>query len=251
MKIKNFSVAAAALAIGMTSAIAFAQESEGYMLRMTKIYLTPVSWMEFGSGMNAYVECHQEKELDNSWSAWVDMESPVVWLVSRMENWAEMDGPGLGPCYSIVEEQMGETIRYTETQFARYMSDWNTDDDNDPGVVRLHQFSVDEGDKFRRVVSEITSALKEFEYEHQGNWFEMIGEDADEINFFVVAEYENFAEIDTDRPGAGATLNEAIGEDAADALWERMWDALDDDGEGYDTVLLKKIPEWGYGPAAE
>jgi hypothetical protein len=247
LKIKRLSAAAAALALGMASSMAVAQESEGYMLSMTKVYLQPLSWMAFGSGLQEFIECNKNEEVEGSWSTWVDQERPVVWFVSRMDNWAERDeSAGLGPCYPVLEEKMRDSVRYIETEFARYMTDWNTEDDTDPGVVRLHQFSVDEGAKFRRVVSEITDVLKEAEYEHQGDWFEMLGEDGDEVNFFVVSEFDNFAELDADRQSAGAVLEEAIGEDAADALWERMWDTLADDGEGYDTVMLRHIPGWSY-----
>lgn len=250
MKFKNFSVSAAALAIGMTSTAALAQESDDYMLRMTKIYLQPVSWMEFGAGMEAYLECHREKELDNSWSTWVDMERPVVWFVSRMDNWAEMDGPGLGPCYSIVEEQMSDAIRYTETEFARHMSDWSTSKDYDPGVVGLWQFRVDDGRKFREAASEIFDILRESGHD-RSSWYEMLGEGGGDIDFFLVNEFENFAEIDSDPPTPARVLREAVGQPAARALWERMWSTLDDDGEGYDRVMLRKIPGWSYSPDAE
>lgn len=250
MKTTKFSVAAAALVIGMTSISAIAQESEGHMLRMHQFHLEPVSWLEFGAGMEAYVNCHKENELDSSWSAWVDMERPIVWWVSRMDNWAEMDGPGLGPCYSIIEEQMGNAIRDIETHYARYMSDWSTSNDYDPGVVGLWQFRVDDGRKFREAASEIFDIVRESGHD-RSSWYEMLGEGGGDINFFLVNEFENFAEMDTDPPTPASVLREAVGQPAARALWERMWSTLDDDGEGYDRVMLRKIPGWSYNPDAE
>lgn len=250
LKMIKLSVAAAALALGVASTSASAQESEGHMLEMTKFHLEPVSWFEFGAGMEAYIDCHKENELDSSWSAWVDMEHPVVWMVSRMDNWAELDGPGLGPCYSIIEEQMSDAIRDIETQFARHMPDWSTSDDNDPGVVALWQFSVDDGRKFREAASEIFDIVRENGHD-RSSWYEMLGEGGGDINFFLVNEFENFAEMDTDAPTPARVLREAVGQPAARALWERMWSTLDDDGEGYDRVMLRKIPGWSHDPDAE
>ncbi|MEE4296330.1 MAG: hypothetical protein V2J20_06910 [Wenzhouxiangella sp.] len=218
---------------------------------MTKIHLEPVSWMEFGAGMAANIECHKENEVDASWSTWVDMSRPVLWIVSSMENWAELDGPGLGPCYSIIEEQMGDVIRDIETQYARYVTDWNTPNDKDPGVVRLWQFTVDDGSRFRNAVTEITSTLKEAEHEHQGDWYEMLGEGEDDINYFVVGEFENFAEMDQGRTTAASALAEAVGEEAASALWAEMFGALADDVQGYNRVMLRRIPDWSYDANAE
>jgi hypothetical protein len=251
MKITQCSVAAAALALSLTANSVFAQETEGYMLSITKVQLAPVSWIEFGTAMAANIACHEENEVDDSWTTWVDVEQPILWIVSRMENWAELDGPGLGPCYSIVEEQMGDAIRSVETQFARYMTDWNAPNDKDPGAVRLWQFTVAEGGRFRTAVSEITSILKEAEHEHLGDWYEMLGEGEDEVNYFVVGEYENFAEMDQDRPSSADALAEAIGEGAAGALWAEMFGALADDVQGYDRLMLRKIPDWSYDANAE
>ncbi|HMA98420.1 MAG TPA: hypothetical protein VKO38_03070 [Wenzhouxiangella sp.] len=251
MKIKNFFLASAVVALSASPMIASAQESDNSILSMTRIYLEPLAGMSFGAAMNEYIECYEENGGDNSWTAWRDMESSVVWIVSNMDGWAEMDqerGEAEGACWSILVEKMPASVIKMKTDYARYMADWS-DPSEDFNVVRLHQFMVDEGDDFRETVGEMTSMLKEAEHEHVGAWYGMIGSDADEIDYFQVSQYENFAEIDADRPNYNSVMVEEMGEEKAEEMWDELFDSVAD--YGYKTVLLSRMEDWSYDPGEE
>jgi hypothetical protein len=254
MKIKTLSCAVAAvLTVGLTPAALPAQESDDSVLSMTRIDLEPVSWMKFGQAMEEYIGCYSENGGEDSWSAWRDMEKDVVWIVTSMDGWAEMDeerSEANRACYSIIEENMGPLVRKIRTEYAQYLPDWSAEAEG-YDVVRLHQFVVEEGDEFEEIVGEMTSVVKDADYEHVGAWYEIIGNDADEVGFFVVSHYDNFAAIDDDRQGYYGVMAEAIGEDETEAMWERFGDTLADDGHGYDTVLLARAEDWSYDPDAE
>jgi hypothetical protein len=245
--------AAAVLALAPAMLPAQEEESDDGMIAMTRIYLEPVSWMKFGGAMEEYIGCYSENDGDDSWSAWRDVEKDVVWIVSSMSGWAEMDegrSDANRACYSILEEKMGPIVKKVKTEYARYMPDWSGEAE-DYDVVRLHQLVVDDGGAFRDVMAEMVSIVKEQEYEHVGAWYSMIGNDADEVGFFNVEHYENFAAMDADRPGYYGVMAEARGEEAAREMWQNMMDTLADDGHGYDSVLLARAEDWGYDPDDE
>lgn len=253
MKTANLAVTAVAFAAALVPATLPAQESENTVLSMTRIYLEPVSWMKFGSAMEEYIGCYAENGGEDAWSAWRDMEKDVVWIVSSMDGWAEMDqgrSEANRACYSIIEEKMGPLVRKVKTEYAERMDDWSEEYEN-YDVVRLHQLVVEDGPEFRETMGEMVSIVMEADYEHVGTWYSMIGADADEVGLFAVEHYENFAAIDEDRPGYYGVVADARGEESAAEMWENMMDTLADDGHGYDTVLLARAEDWSYDPDGE
>jgi hypothetical protein len=252
MKKTNNALIAAALSAALVPAALPAQEEESGngMIQMTRVYLEPASWMKFGSAMEEYVACYAENGGEDSWSAWRDMEQDVVWIVSSMDGWADMDegrSEANRACYPIIEDKIGSLVRKVKTEYARYLPEWSGEAE-DYQVVRLHQFTVDEDDDFREIVGEMTSTVKEADYEHVGAWYDILGNDADEIDYFVVSRYANFAAMDEDRPGYYGVMTEAMGEEETDAMWERFYETLAEDGRGYKTVLLARAGDWGYDP---
>jgi hypothetical protein len=253
MKIKNLLVAVTALSLGATANVSMAQqqESNNQLLSMTRIYLEPVSWNAFGTAMTDYINCYSENNGENSWNAWRDMGSSVVWIVSSMDGWAEMDeerSEANRACYPILEEKMPAVVKKVKTDYARYMADWS-DSAEEFNVVRLHQFMVDENDEFMEVVGKMTAMVKEAEDAPVGVWYQMIGSDADGIDYFQVSQYENFAEIDADRPSYNSVMVEELGEEGAEEMWDELMDSLAD--YGYKTVLLARAPDWSYSTDEE
>ncbi|MCA1777871.1 MAG: hypothetical protein LC637_00380 [Xanthomonadaceae bacterium] len=92
------------------------------------------------------------------------------------------------------------------------------------------------------IVGAITSIMKEAEYEHMGTWYDVIGNDSNEPDYFVVSHYNNFAALDEDRVGAYKSVSDAAGEERADELWEQFGNALHDDWE-YSSQLLRRDVE--------
>ncbi len=129
-----------------------------------------------------------------------------------MANWAEMDAPNEAgqACWASHGENMAAHVKSASTRFARPMPEWSRDAEGYT-VVRLHQFRVDDGEQFRGAVGAITAIMKEAEYEHLGGWYQVIGADSTEPDYFVVAHYDNFAALDEDRAGPYAVVGEAAG----------------------------------------
>jgi len=220
-----------------------ADEHENPLIEITQLDVKVGHWMKFRGGMEAYLACYEENEGEDEWSVWDDVEGGSYHIVSSMDGWAEMDETdeaGMA-CWSVIEEQIAPHLDGVSTRFARYLPDWSGEAVG-YNVVRLHQFRVDEGDEFEQVVGEITTIMKEAEYEHLGAWYDVVGNDSDEIGYFVVEHFQNFAAIDDGRAGAYGTTVASVGEEAAQALWDRFGETLDEDA-GYETVLLRRVPE--------
>jgi hypothetical protein len=250
MKNRNLALTVAALAVAAAPAILTAQESESNMLSMTQIDLKPASWMKFGRAMSEYIDCYSENGGTDAWTTWRDVEKDSVWIVMSMNGWAGMDegrSDANRACYTIIEEKMGPMIENVKTEYAERMDDWSGDYE-DYDVVRLHQLVPGDMMEFRASMREMLTVVKEAEYEHLGIWYSMVGADADEVAYFNVEPFENFAAMDADRPGYYGVMAEAKGEEAAADMWENMTDTLADDGHGYDTVLLARAEDWSHDP---
>ncbi|MFO7582808.1 hypothetical protein [Guyparkeria sp.] len=237
-------LSASILLVSGTATIA-QEEDEGYILEITRVAVKMGHGAEFREALKPYHECLIEGEYDGSWSAWrnVDGNPNVYHFVSTMNNWAEMDTPNEvgASCWSEHHKEITSHAESASISFARHLPAWSGDAE-DYTVVRLHQFRVDDGGLFGETVGAITSIMKEAEYEHLGDWYEVLGNDSNEPDYFVVSQYANFAAMDEDRAGPYKVVSDAEGEERADELWEQFGDALRDDWE-YSSELLQLDPE--------
>lgn len=246
MRISKLFLALGASALLTAGTNALAQDDEdGHILEITKVGVKIGHEMKFRDAVKAYHGCLIENEYEGSWSTWSNVggEGREYHFVSTMANWAEMDSPSEASktCWSEHHDSLTAHVNSVSTRFARAEPDWSGEAEG-YSVVRLHHFRVDDGDEFRDAVGAITGILKGAEHEHLGSWYRMIGNDANEPNYFVVAHYKNFAALDEDRTGPYDALVEAEGEERADELWEQFGDSLHDDGE-YFTDLLRREDE--------
>ena len=237
-----------AAGIVLVPGVAAAQDDESHMIEITEIDIKAGHWRKFSAGMESYISCYEEQEGEGSWSAWWDMEHSTIHLVSQMDGWADMDerDEASMKCWSVIEEEIAPHITKVETSFARPLPDWSGDAEG-YDVVRLHRFRVDDESAFRETVGTVTDILEEAEYEHLGSWYDVIGNDAGEPDYFVVEHFDDFAEMDEDRAGAYRAVLDAEGEERADDLWEQFGDSLHDDWE-YSTLLLSRSSELAYSP---
>lgn len=223
-----------------------AQETPVRMLEVTEIEVKLGHEMKFREGVKAYMQCYEEKDGAGNWSAWrnVGGSGTSYHIVSSHSSWAELGQTDAvrNACWSIIDEQVTPHVNSVSTSFARHMPDWSGTPGNDNTIVRLHQFRVEDGEKFREAVGAITTIMKEAEYPHMGSWYDMIGNSSDEPDYFVVAYYKDFAAMDEDRDGSYEAVKAAAGEERADALWDDFGDALTDDWE-YFTMLLHREDE--------
>lgn len=231
-----------ASALIAASTASFAQDEEDYILQITEVDVKLGHVAEFREAVKPYNECLVEADSDQSWGAWrnVGGEGITYHFVTDLANWAELDSPSEAnqACWGEHGKTIMEHVSSMSTRYARPEEAWSGDAEG-YSIVRLHEFRVDNNRRFRATVSEITSIMKEAEYEHLGSWFNVIGNSSNEADYFVVAHYDNFAAMDEDRPGAYGVVGEAVGAARRDALWDQFGDSLKDDWE-YFTVLLRR-----------
>ncbi len=234
-------------AVAVVGSPVFAQQDNGgHMLQITRVEVKFVHVSKFRDGMQAWKTCYTENDGPNTWSAWnnVDGRAGVFHLVSLMENWAMLDSPAEAgrECWPVIEEEVAPHVSSVSTSHARQMPAWSGEAEGYE-VVRLHQFrAAGNGRQFREVVGEITSILKEAEFQHLGEWYRVDGGDSRRPNYFVVEHYDNFAAMDEERTSPYRALVDAVGEERADALWEQFGNSLRDDWE-YSSELLRRVDE--------
>jgi len=227
--------------------LAFAQqENDSHLLQITRVEVKFGHTSKFHEGMQAWKSCYVDNDGTNTWSVWnnVDGRAGVYHLVSPMDNWAALDSPEPAghECRSVIEQEIAPHVTSVTTTHARHMPNWSGEAD-DYEVVRLHQFrAAGNGRKFREAVGEITTILKDAEYDHLGSWYRVVGGDSRRPNYFVVEHFDNFAAMDEDRTDAYRALLDAAGEERGEALWEQFGNSLRDDWE-YSSELLRRVDE--------
>lgn len=234
-------LAVCALLAGGSNALA--QEEDGaYILEVTTVGVKIGHEMKFREAVKAYHQCLKDREYEGSWTAWrnVGGEGIEYHFVSTMDNWAELDSPDeIGrTCWRENHEALTSHVNSVARSFARPLSDWSGDAEGFT-VVRLHHFRVDDNSDFRDTVGAITDIMKEAGYAHMGSWYENIGNDSNEPDYFVVEHFDDFAAMDEDRAGPYDAVVEAAGQERADELWEQFGNSLRDDWE-YATDLLRR-----------
>jgi hypothetical protein len=206
--------------------------------------------MAFRAGMEAYSACLAENDYDESYSVWhaVDGDRTGYHIVSSFKLWGEFDedDDASSECWQKEGMRAGvfDHLSSWETQYAERLSAWSGDMEGS-NVVKLHNFRVDDNSDFRSVVSEITTHLKEADYEHMGTWYEMLSGGYWGADYFVVDHFENFAAMDEDRKGVNGVLTEVLGEDRTGRVWDAFREALEDD-KGYWTFMLERRESMGY-----
>lgn len=247
---------AAALLIASTGAVADNhEEGEAYHLAIHHVHAKLGHIPEFQAGMEAYSNCLKENDAEDGFSVWrsFDGDRTGFHIVGRFDKWAEFDEDDevSNGCWGNDEIRAGvfDHMASWETSYAEKLPAWSGNAEGST-VVRLHNFRVDEGDDFRALVGEITGYMKDAEYEHQADWFTVVGGGYWDADYFAVAHYENFAAMDEDRLGVGGVLSEAVGEESAGRFWD-AWRETTADEKGYWNEVLALQSSMGYNPDDE
>jgi hypothetical protein len=243
MRTTNAVAVLAGSALLALSAVSVAQDTPVRMLEVTEIGVKIGHEMKFREGVKAYMQCYEEQGGGGNWSAWRNVGGSGIsyHIVSFRSGWADLGQTDAArdSCWSKIDEQVSPHMESVSTSFARHMPDWSGSPGDGNTVVRLHQFRVDDGEKFRETVGAITSIMKESDYPHLGSWYNVLGNSSNEPDYFVVAYYKDFAAMDEDRDGAYDAVKAAAGEERAEELWDDFGEALTDDWD-YFTVLLRR-----------
>lgn len=244
--------AAVALACAMPVVADNHEEAEDYMLAIHHVHAKLGHIGEFQAGMEAYSNCLGENDAEDGFSVWrsFDGDRTGFHIVGRFDSWAEMDEDDSvsDGCWANEDIRKGvfDHMESWETSYAEKMPAWSGDAE-DYTVVHLHNFRVDDNSDFRAVVGEIMGYMKEAEYEHQPDWFNVMAGGYWDADYFAVSHFANFAAMDEDRAGVMGVLNETVGEERADQLWEAWGDAMEDE-KGYWRETLVLQSSMGYSP---
>lgn len=244
--------AAIALAFSVQAIADDHDEGEGYNLAIHHVHAKLDRIPQFQAGMEAYSDCLAENEGKDGYSVWrnVNGDRSGFHIVDRFDSWAEMDedDPAGDACWGREEIRAGvfDNMSSWKTSYAAKMPEWSGDADGYT-VVHLHNFRVSDGEAFRSVIGEIMGHVAEADYEHHPDWFNVMPGGYWEADFFAVAHFADFAAMDEDRPGVRGVLNQQVGEERGEELWDAWGDAMSDE-KGYwrDTLVLQ--PSMGYAP---
>ena len=211
--------------------------------------------MAFRAGMEAYSACLAENNYDDSYSVWhaVNGDRTSYHIVSQFDLWAEMDESNeiSDACWEKdgIREGVFSHMASWKTQYAKRLADWSGDAEGS-GVVKLHNFRVDNGEVFRSKIGEMVGHMKKAKYEHMGTWYDMLTGGSWDADYFVVEHYENYAAMDEERKGASGVLKDAVGEEKAAKYWEEFRGSLEDE-KGYWSNILVRRDSMGYSPAED
>lgn len=249
---KTMLAAAAAMAATLPLTATAQDDGEAYHLAIHTVNAKLGSIPEFRAGMEAYSNCLAENDGDSGYSVWRSMDGDRTGfhIVNRFDTWAEMDedSPASDACWGNNEIRAGvfDNISSWETSYATKMPEWSGDAE-DYTVVQLHNFRVSDGDDFRDVVGEMMGYMKEAEYEHHPDWFNVMPGGYWEADMFAVSHFADFGAMDEDRKGVMGVLNETVGEERAEQMWEAWGDSMED-MRGYWRETLALQPSMGYSP---
>jgi hypothetical protein len=206
----------------------------------------------FKAGMEAYSACLAEGGYKDSYSVWqaVDGDRTGYHIVASFDMWAELDEEDdvSNACWEKegIREGVFDHMASWETSYAQRMPEWSGSADGFT-IVKLHNFRVEDGSKFRSLVGEITGHMKKADYEHMGTWYDVLGGGSWDADYFVVEHFENYAAMDVERKGAGGVLKDAVGEEKAEKFWDDFGDTLADE-KGYWSNMLARRDSMGYSP---
>lgn len=244
---------AAGLLIASVGALADNHEDgDAYHLAIHHVHAKLGHIPQFQAGMEAYSNCLKENGAEDGYSVWrsFDGDRTGFHIVGRFDTWAEFDEDDevSDGCWGNDEIRAGvfDHMDSWETSYAEKLPAVSGDAEGYT-VVQLHNFRVDEGDDFRALVGEIMGYMKEAEYPHQPDWFNVMTSGYWDADYFAVSHFENFAAMDEDRLGVTGVLREAVGEARAEQIWEDWGDTLADD-KGYWRQTLVLQSAMGYTP---
>jgi hypothetical protein len=243
---------AASAAAFMSTVHAVADDENEYILDITQIEVKLGHHMQFREGVKAYMACYAQADGENTWSTWQSMDGKgiVYQVVSRMDGWADLDDAddeARSSCASTVRDQIQPHMASVNTMYAKRMAAWSADEDSEADtVVRLHNFSVDDNQKFQAAIGTVTSILKTSESEDPGTWFRVQGGGKEDPEYFVASGYKSFAEMDEERAGPYGTMEAHAGEETAELVWDQYLDSLED-GDSYWSNLLRYDAELSTG----
>jgi hypothetical protein len=239
----------AAIATGALLSMAghsVAEEPRDHMLEISELEVKIGHESKFRSGVKAYQQCYEEQDGKGRWVAWrnVGGAGSRYLIVTSRSGWAELgdENEARKHCWSIIEEQAAPHLDSVTTSFARSMPDWSGNQLEGYDIARIHRFRVADEKQFRSAVGAMIGILTRAEYPHLGRWYDVIGNNSNEPDFFWVSYYRDFAALDERRESPHEAIKAMAGEERADALRTQFRESLTDD-LGYFTVLLRRDTE--------
>jgi len=245
--------AAVALACAMPLAADNHEEEDGYNLAIHHIKAKLSHVQQFQAGLEALSDCMAENGSEDSYSVWraFNGDRTQFHIVDQFDTWTDFDQDDEAgdTCWGTAEIYAGvfDNMASWETSYAEKLPAWSGNAE-DYTVVHLHNFRVDEGDDFRALVGEMMGYMKDAEYAHQPDWFDVMPGGYWEADFFAVSHFANVAAMDEERLGVTGVLREALGEERADQMWEDWGDTLAE-MRGYWRETLVLQPSMGYSPS--
>ncbi len=217
------------------------EEQRGPLLSLIELTIQPTQAREFRDGVRAWRDCYLENEGEMEWSVWhrVQGKGPAFTAAFPVAGWAEFGAqdPAGEACQEIVDEQINPHVAESTHLVARELPQMSQPID-DFEVVEVHNFKVADHGAFFRVVNQVIEVLRADEDSNPGVWYDVEG-GRDAPDYFVVAQFADFAALDDRQRNVWATVERHRGEEETARLREEFSDAISD----YWSYIYRRVDE--------
>jgi len=208
-----------------------AQNTNGYLLNLSKITVKQGHEKQFLEGVRLYKECYLKNKGTEHWNLWhrVQGKGNVFILSSVSLKWADMDksDPADKECHDIVSNFIMPHIESTEYNIAQNMPEFSIHFPDSTKLIWVTNFKVKKSSDFLDVVKEITSALKTVEGNSRGIWYRTEGGEPETPDYFISTPYKGFSDLDKDEDSIWKIYEKVNGKKATDLLKAKATSSID------------------------
>lgn len=214
--------------------LALSQNDGSKLLSMSEITVKQGHESQFIAGVKMWKECYLENKGIDKFNVWrrVQGEGVLYVLTGLMDNWAEMDkedAAGKGCRIKVLDfimphvEKINYSIARTMPEFSKTTTSEGTK------LVWVSFFRTTDGNSFREVVKEISSAIRSVEGTPRGTWYSFMGGGPDSPEYMVSTAYKGYADLDISRDGVWKLYENKNGKKKTDALRAKAIASLEND----------------------
>ena len=244
MKIFIAALGVAIFGTGVLSAQNGASVSK--ILTTTEITVKQGHDAQFIEGVKKWKECYLQNKGEDQWSMWSRQQGPgnVYIMAGTLTSWADMEKEDMvdKECYIMLLNHIMPHIEKVNSRVSRTIPEFSRTIPKDTKYIWVTYYNVSKEHTFREVIAEVTNAIKSKEGMPRGLWYNFELGAPDTPDFMVVEPYKEYANIDIKRDSPAKIYTDTVGEEKANALWDKWFDTLEETW----AYIYKLNPEMSY-----
>ncbi|MGI0106552.1 hypothetical protein [Salinimicrobium sp. WS361] len=210
--------------------VLFAQNGGSEILHTTEITVKQGHNSRFIEGVKKWKECYLKHNGKEKWSMWFRQqgEGRVYIMTGTNSSWAEMEKKDEvdNECYIALLNHILPHIEKVNTRVASTIPEVSRSTPLDIKYIWVTYYKVQNESTFKKVITEVTNAIKEKEGFPRGLWFNFQLGAPDTPNFMVVEPYKGYADIDIKKDSPAKIYADAVGEEKSSELWNVWFDTV-------------------------